>query len=82
MAFPHSGHGAVRLVGEHASQPQFGMRAEADKAQKVGTVLLIDQDEIRAKAAVSEIRPRAAQGVVVMVGGEWDVVGQGGHNGG
>lgn len=51
------------------------MRAEADKAQKVATDFLIDQDEIRAHVAVPEVRPRAAQGVVVMVGGKRDVVG-------
>ena len=57
------------------------MRAETDKAQNVAIGFLIDQDEIRAKVAVSEIRPGATQGVVVIVGGEWDVVGQGGHDG-
>ena len=50
-------------MGEHASQPQFGMRAEADKAQNVAIGFLIDQDEIRANVAVPEVRPRAAQRV-------------------
>lgn len=58
------------------------MRAEADKTQKVATDFLIDQDEIRANVAVSEVRPWAAQRVVVMVRGKWDVVGEGGHDGG
>ena len=58
------------------------MRAEADKAQNVATGFLIDQDEIRANVAVAEVRPGAAQRMVVMVGGKWDVVGQGGHDGG
>ena len=31
--------------------------------------------------AVAEVRPGAAQCVVVMVAGKWDVVGQGGHDG-
>ena len=69
-------------MGEHASQPQFGMRAEANKAENVATGFLIDQDEIRANVAVAEVRPGAAQRVVVMVGGKRDVVGQGVHDGG
>ncbi len=66
--------------GEHSSQPQFGMRAKPDKAQKVAADFLVDQDEIRADVAVSEIRPRAAQRVVVMFGGELNVIGKGGHD--
>ena len=62
------------------SKSQLRMRAKPDKAQNVGTVLLIDQDEIRAKVAVSEIRPRAAQCVIVMVRGKRAVVGQGGYH--
>lgn len=63
------------MVGGHSLQPQSGMRAQADEAQKVAVDLLIDQDEIGANVAVAEFRPRAAQRVVVMMGGKWNVVG-------
>ena len=90
MAMQRPGRGAVAFHRRNGtgirvpcvSEAQCRVRPEADKLKRSVIGLLLDQHEVRPDVAVAEVAPGTAQRVVVVVGNEGNVVGEGVHDDG
>lgn len=47
------------------SQPEVGVRPDADKPERSSIGLIVDEHQIRSQMAVAEVAPRAAECVVM-----------------
>ena len=66
------------LVWFHAtgSQPEFGVRPDADKPQRLCIGLLVNEHQVGSQMAVAEVGPRAAERVVMVARFKCIVVGE------
>ena len=65
-----------------ASQPQLGVRPDADQTEGFGIGLLVDEHEVRPNVAIAEVGPRAAERMVTVAGFQRRIDGKGVHEGG